>query len=106
MSFTSPAEIGTKWFQESRGEGARSSFSGDLGLWNLESCLQDLLIAGTDTTSTGLTWAMLYMVIRPDVQRRVQAEIDAVVGKKSSFLGSRIAWSLNDHVKDLTGSPL
>jgi|SRR6267154_334571 len=36
--------------------------------------------AGAETTSTTLTWWMLAMIAFPEVQRRAQAEIDAVVG--------------------------
>ena len=33
-----------------------------------------------ETTSTTLTWAMLYMARYPQVQRKVQEELDRVVG--------------------------
>ena len=36
--------------------------------------------AGAETTATTLTWWMLAMIAFPEVQRRAQAEIDAVVG--------------------------
>ena len=42
--------------------------------------LFDLFLAGSETTSTTLTWAVLYMVRYPRVQARVQEELDAVVG--------------------------
>ncbi|KAM9792781.1 LOW QUALITY PROTEIN: cytochrome P450 2U1 [Neosynchiropus ocellatus] len=41
----------------------------------------DLFIAGTDTTTNSVLWVLLYMVLHPDVQDQVQAEIDKVVGK-------------------------
>ena len=41
----------------------------------------DLLFAALDTTAISLEFAILYMVKNPDVQRKVQAEIDMVVGK-------------------------
>ena len=37
--------------------------------------------AGSETTSTSLTWWTLAMIAFPEVQRRAQAEIDAVVGR-------------------------
>ncbi|XP_063056817.1 cytochrome P450 2J4-like [Engraulis encrasicolus] len=47
---------------------------------NLCFCTFDLFIAGTETTSTTLLWALLYMMKYPEIQRKVQEEIDRVVG--------------------------
>lgn len=41
----------------------------------------DLFIAGTDTTTNTLLWSLLYMCLYPDVQEKVQAEIDTVIGR-------------------------
>ncbi|KAH9049792.1 cytochrome P450 [Lactarius deliciosus] len=38
--------------------------------------------AGADTTSASLAWWMLAMVTYPEVQKRAQAELDAVVGRE------------------------
>ncbi|XP_030582482.1 cytochrome P450 2J2-like isoform X2 [Archocentrus centrarchus] len=46
----------------------------------LSACTVDLFFAGTETTTTTLHWGLLYMIYYPDIQERVQAEIDAVVG--------------------------
>ncbi|XP_010186420.1 PREDICTED: LOW QUALITY PROTEIN: cytochrome P450 2J2-like, partial [Mesitornis unicolor] len=48
---------------------------------NLVACALDLMFAGTDTTSTTIRWALLFMALHPDIQARVQAEIDAVIGQ-------------------------
>ncbi|XP_078521553.1 cytochrome P450 2J2-like [Lissotriton helveticus] len=40
----------------------------------------DLFLAGSETTATALLWALLYMVAHPDIQDRVQKELDAVFG--------------------------
>ncbi len=40
----------------------------------------DFFIAGSETTSTTLNWAVLYMILNPDVQEKVQEELDAVTG--------------------------
>ena len=58
-----------------------SSFYREAGLTNLTNTLIDLFIAGADTTSTTLTWAVLYMAREPEVQKRVQIELDSVVGQ-------------------------
>jgi cytochrome P450 len=38
-------------------------------------------LLGSETTSTTLTWAVLYMVREPAVQARVHAEIDSTWGR-------------------------
>ena len=58
-----------------------SSFHGENGKLNLVHTLFDIFLAGSETTSTTLTWAMLYMARYPEVQTRVQKELDLVVGQ-------------------------
>ncbi|XP_007523500.2 cytochrome P450 2D14-like [Erinaceus europaeus] len=48
---------------------------------NLRMVVADLFTAGMVTTSTTLAWALLLMILHPDVQRRVQQEIDEVIGQ-------------------------
>ncbi|EHH20288.1 hypothetical protein EGK_03109 [Macaca mulatta] len=48
---------------------------------NLRIVVADLFSAGMVTTSTTLAWGLLLMVLHPDVQRRVQQEIDNVIGQ-------------------------
>nr|XP_020143396.1 cytochrome P450 2D17-like isoform X7 [Microcebus murinus] len=54
-----------------------SSFNDD----NLRLVVADLFSAGMETSSTTLAWALLLMILHPDVQRRVQQEIDEVIGQ-------------------------
>ncbi|KAM9761539.1 LOW QUALITY PROTEIN: uncharacterized protein ACNS7B_003924 [Menidia menidia] len=48
---------------------------------NLALCSLDLFLAGTETTSTTLLWALVFLTKHPDVQEKVQAEIDRVIGQ-------------------------
>ncbi|KAM9857000.1 cytochrome P450 2U1 [Aulostomus maculatus] len=62
--------------QQAAGE-EDSSFTEDY----LFYIIGDLFIAGTDTTTNSVLWVLLYMVLHPDVQDKVQAEIDSVVDR-------------------------
>ena len=42
---------------------------------------RDFFMAGSETTSTALKWALLFMLHFPDVQTKVQDELDTVIGK-------------------------
>ncbi|XP_028640235.1 cytochrome P450 2D26-like [Grammomys surdaster] len=48
---------------------------------NLRMVVIDLFMAGIITTSTTLSWALLLMILHPDVQCRVHQEIDEVIGQ-------------------------
>ncbi|CAF95844.1 unnamed protein product, partial [Tetraodon nigroviridis] len=48
---------------------------------NLVVCVWDLFLAGTDTTTCTLRWLFLFMAKYPEMQEKVQAEIDAVIGR-------------------------
>ncbi|XP_077025169.1 cytochrome P450 2D17-like isoform X2 [Tamandua tetradactyla] len=48
---------------------------------NLRLVVGDLFIAGVVTTSITLAWALLLMILHPDVQSRVHKEIDEVIGQ-------------------------
>ena len=40
---------------------------------NTERVLFELFLAGSETTSTTLYWAFLYMILKPDIQTKVQS---------------------------------
>ncbi|XP_062250673.1 cytochrome P450 2J6-like [Platichthys flesus] len=48
---------------------------------NLVMSILDLFVAGSETTSSTLLWAFLYMANNPEIQEKVQAEIDRVIGQ-------------------------
>ena len=58
-------------------DGQTSSFTED----NLTWVIADLFAVGTETTALTLRWALLYMIVHPCVQRKVQEELDEVVGR-------------------------
>lgn len=51
---------------------------------NLVACALDLLFAGTETTSTTIRWALLFMAIYPEIQGTSR--------KCTALLLSLVAW--------------
>ncbi|KAL6101137.1 uncharacterized protein ACO6RY_08125 [Pungitius sinensis] len=52
--------------------------------FNIETllvCTLDLIEAGTESSATTLRWALVYMMHYPEIQEKVQAEIDRVIGE-------------------------
>ncbi|XP_070570434.1 cytochrome P450 2U1-like [Ptychodera flava] len=54
----------------------------------------DFFLAGTETTATTLNWAVLYMLRYPDLQKKVQEELDQAFGR-----GSNVVPTLKDKAK-------
>ncbi|KFP18514.1 Cytochrome P450 2W1, partial [Egretta garzetta] len=50
---------------------------------NVLASALDLLMAGTETTSVTLQWAILLLMKHPEIQKKVHAEIDRVLGPDS-----------------------
>ncbi|XP_072046398.1 cytochrome P450 2B19-like [Amphiura filiformis] len=48
---------------------------------NMRGALYMMFFAGADTVSTTLDWCCLYMMAYSDVQKKIQKEIDSVVGR-------------------------
>jgi len=49
----------------------------------------DLFQAGFETTSTTLRWIIVYMMAFPEIQKKLQHEIDNVIGTRSPLLSDR-----------------
>nr|XP_019936553.1 PREDICTED: cytochrome P450 2J5-like [Paralichthys olivaceus] len=48
---------------------------------NLIMCSLDMFLAGTETTAITLQWALVYFINNPEIQEKVQTEIDGVIGQ-------------------------
>jgi cytochrome P450 len=56
--------------------------SGHLADSSIKSVLQDMLVAGTDTSSNTVEWGISELVRHPEVAKKLQEELDRVVGKE------------------------
>ncbi|XP_072035945.1 cytochrome P450 2J4-like [Amphiura filiformis] len=48
---------------------------------NMRAGLYNVFLGGTTTSTTTLDWCCLYMMAHPDIQEKIQREIDSVVGR-------------------------
>ncbi|CAD5224523.1 unnamed protein product [Bursaphelenchus xylophilus] len=58
----------------------KNSSEGYYNFPELRNICMDLWMAGQETTSSTLTWVIAYLIRYPEIQEKVQKELDAVVG--------------------------
>lgn len=64
----------------SEGVVLNQEFSSPVVDLNLITSVMSLYLAGTDTSSSQLYWAFLYMVLYPEVQQKIYREIREHIG--------------------------
>ncbi|XP_075409948.1 steroid 21-hydroxylase [Tenrec ecaudatus] len=62
------------------GEGSE----GQLLEGHVHMAMVDLFIGGTETTATSLSWAVVYLLHHPEMQQRLQEELDRELGSSAS----------------------
>ena len=76
------------------------------------ACMRDLIVGALDTTNAALEHGILHMCLQPEIQRKVQAEIDQVVGtarqpryedRKSMPYTQAVLWEI---LRSLTPVPM
>jgi hypothetical protein len=71
----------------------------------LDWFIGDLYIAGSDTTSRTIVWAMAALVARPDIYSKIQNEVDDVIGtSRRPRMSDRRNMPLTGNVRLLTGN--
>eukprot|EP00058_Branchiostoma_floridae_P025885 XP_002611375.1 hypothetical protein BRAFLDRAFT_58005 [Branchiostoma floridae] len=56
---------------------------------NVMHITHNIFFAGMETTTNTLLWSLLYMTLNPGVQKKVQQELDAVIGESLPALSHR-----------------
>ncbi|KAI9260687.1 cytochrome P450, partial [Phascolomyces articulosus] len=64
-----------KLLNEELNQGKRGNY------YSMYHTIHDMAVAGTDTTAVTITWGFLQISTRPDIQKKIQQEIDAFVSK-------------------------
>ena len=65
---------------QTRTSNPNSSFYGELGYYSILNNFLELFMAGMETSATTLKWLIYFMIYHPEVQEKVQEELDRVVG--------------------------
>ncbi|NXA26181.1 CP1A4 protein, partial [Ibidorhyncha struthersii] len=60
------------------GEDARVPVSNE----KIISIVNDLFGAGFDTVTTALSWSLMYVALYPDIQKKIQEELDQTIGQE------------------------
>jgi len=61
----------------------------DKDYFNLQILMTDMFLAGSDTTAGTMRWLILHMALYPEVQRKIHAEMDEVVGQQAPTLADK-----------------
>ncbi|NWQ83198.1 CP1A4 protein, partial [Columbina picui] len=64
--------------EKSGGEDARIAISNE----KIISIVNDLFGAGFDTVATALSWSLMYVALYPDIQKKIQDELDQTIGRE------------------------
>ncbi|NXI59436.1 CP1A4 protein, partial [Chloroceryle aenea] len=64
--------------EKSVGEDARVPLSNE----KIISIVNDLFGAGFDTVTTALSWSLMYVALYPNIQKKIQEELDQTIGRE------------------------
>ncbi|KAM6388738.1 cytochrome P450 1A4-like [Pluvialis apricaria] len=64
--------------ENSVGEDARVPLSNE----KIITIVNDLFGAGFDTVTTALSWSLMYVALYPDIQKKIQEELDQTIGQE------------------------
>lgn len=68
------------YFTEQQSRLAKNNTVGDFTDRALINNIRALFIAGTETTTSTLLWGIIYIMLHPKVQKKVQDELDRIIG--------------------------
>ncbi|XP_036590387.1 cytochrome P450 1A2-like [Trichosurus vulpecula] len=48
----------------------------------ITNLVNDIFGAGFDTVTTAVSWSLMYLVTKPEIQKKIQEELDTVIGRE------------------------
>lgn len=79
---TKPNNFVDAFLLEMKDSGSADNAENKFNLQNLTTCCLELFYAGSETTSGTLSFAILCLATHPDVQEKLQKELDSHINKK------------------------
>uniref|UniRef100_M3Z0S6 unspecific monooxygenase n=1 Tax=Mustela putorius furo TaxID=9669 RepID=M3Z0S6_MUSPF len=71
-------------------KGSRTS-AGHIPHEKIVNIINDIFGAGFDTVTTAISWSIMYLVTNPEIQRKIQEELDRVIGRaRQPWLSDRL----------------
>ncbi|MFS7951985.1 putative cytochrome P450 [Helianthus anomalus] len=62
----------------------KQDYSNDLTFDHVKGVLRNILLGGTDTSSSTVVWAMTMLMKNPDTLKKLQQEVRNAVGERES----------------------
>ncbi|XP_033120095.1 steroid 17-alpha-hydroxylase/17,20 lyase-like isoform X2 [Anneissia japonica] len=75
--------------KEDEDEGKEDDVKNRITNVNIKQIMSDIFLAGVDTQTTTLLWGIAILVDNPDVQEKIQKEIDEALGERPPKLSDR-----------------
>ncbi|CAG0893259.1 unnamed protein product [Darwinula stevensoni] len=75
-----PKDFIDAYLTEMARQKARGEINPNFSEFELQVIISDLFIAGSETTTNTIRWCVLFLLCHPEIQEKLQAEVDSVVG--------------------------
>ncbi|CAG0896474.1 unnamed protein product [Darwinula stevensoni] len=80
-SFGSSKDYIDAYLTEMEQQKSRGEINPNFSEFQLRVNISDLFLAGSETTSNTIRWCVLFLLCHPEIQEKLQAEVDDVVGR-------------------------
>ncbi|CAG0897047.1 unnamed protein product [Darwinula stevensoni] len=75
-----PSDYIEAYLMEMAKQKAQGEINPNFSELGLQTNIADMFIAGSETTASSIRWCVLFLLCHPEIQEKLQAEVDNVVG--------------------------